>query len=197
MLVSIVKLSLSTFRWEPTCQGFRHFSVSLRHFVLAKLVTSSIKVKASMLSQLLEVFTYVNIGHNNCTKVTTCFAVPHTSWVLHLTHSCLEIYLTSGVWTYQTSENNLGIKHKFKKILKKSCRFSCDQHFSIKHFLNPSNAETTFIQNTMTQNFWKPSKPCHVGIHWKALAEYSQMSTHLLGFRLFFIFFCIILYRKS
>ena len=26
--------------------------------------------------------------------------------------------------------------------------------------------------------FWKPSKPCHVGIHWIALAEYSQMSTH-------------------
>ena len=24
----------------------------------------------------------------------------------------------------------------------------------------------------------KSSKPCHVGIHWTALAEYSQMSTH-------------------
>ena len=30
--------------------------------------------------------------------------------------------------------------------------------------------------------FWKPSKPCHVSIHWKALAEYSHMSTHLPGF---------------
>ena len=26
------------------------------------------------------------------------------------------------------------------------------------------------------------SKPCHVGIHWIALAEYSQMSTHMPGF---------------
>ena len=42
--------------------------------------------------------------------------------------------------------------------------------------------------------FGKSSKPCHVGIHWKVLAEYSQMSTHLPGFQPFFrIFasFCI------
>ena len=32
------------------------------------------------------------------------------------------------------------------------------------------------------KDFWKPLKPCHVGIHWIALAEYSQMSTHLPGF---------------
>ena len=36
------------------------------------------------------------------------------------------------------------------------------------------------------KNLWKPSKPCHVGIHWIALTEYSQMSTHLPGFRWFF-----------
>ena len=28
--------------------------------------------------------------------------------------------------------------------------------------------------------FWKQSKPCHVGIHWKALAEHPQMSTQKL-----------------
>ena len=31
------------------------------------------------------------------------------------------------------------------------------------------------------KDFGKPSKPCHVGIHWKVLAEYFQMSTHLSG----------------
>ena len=31
----------------------------------------------------------------------------------------------------------------------------------------------------------KPSKPCLVGTHWKALAECSHMSTHLPGFRSF------------
>ena len=39
---------------------------------------------------------------------------------------------------------------------------------------------------------WQPSIPCHVGIHWKAQAEYSQvteMSTHLPGFQWFFRFF--------
>ena len=49
--------------------------------------------------------------------------------------------------------------------------------------VNPSNAEATFIQSTRMQRFW------HVGIHWKALAEYSQMSTYMPGFRSFFRFF--------
>ena len=30
--------------------------------------------------------------------------------------------------------------------------------------------------------FRKPLKPCHVGIHWKALAEYFHMSTICQGF---------------
>ena len=37
------------------------------------------------------------------------------------------------------------------------------------------------------KDFWKTSKPCHVGIHLKALAEYSHMSTHVPGFQSFFI----------
>ena len=36
------------------------------------------------------------------------------------------------------------------------------------------------------KKFWKPSKPRLVGIHWKALVEYFQMSTHLPGFRWLF-----------
>ena len=54
---------------------------------------------------------------------------------------------------------------------------------------NPSNAEATFNRTIRTQNFRKTSKPCHVGTHWKALAEYSHMSTHLWGFQSFFCFF--------
>ena len=34
----------------------------------------------------------------------------------------------------------------------------------------------------------KPSKSCHFGIHGKALAEHSQMSTHMLGFHEYFRF---------
>ena len=33
------------------------------------------------------------------------------------------------------------------------------------------------------------SKPCLIGIHWQALAEYSQMSTHMPGFQSFFSYF--------
>ena len=33
--------------------------------------------------------------------------------------------------------------------------------------------------------FWKPSKPFHVGVQWKALAEFSRMSTHIPGFQSF------------
>ena len=38
------------------------------------------------------------------------------------------------------------------------------------------------------KDFWKPSKSCHVGIHWKALAEDFQMSTHLPWFQSFSVF---------
>ena len=44
------------------------------------------------------------------------------------------------------------------------------------------------------KRFLNSSKPCHVGSHWIALAEYSQMSTHMPGFQSFSVFFCIILY---
>ena len=36
--------------------------------------------------------------------------------------------------------------------------------------------------------FFKPSKPCHVGIYWIALAEYSQMGTHVPGIQAFLTF---------
>ena len=35
------------------------------------------------------------------------------------------------------------------------------------------------------KDFLKTSKPCHAGIHWLALAEYSLMSTHMPGFHSF------------
>ena len=38
------------------------------------------------------------------------------------------------------------------------------------------------------KGLWKTSKPCHVGIHSIALAEYSQMNTHMPGFQSFFRF---------
>ena len=45
------------------------------------------------------------------------------------------------------------------------------------------------------KDFWKPSKPCHVGIHWIAQARYCQISTHLTGFQSFSAWFCIGQYK--
>ena len=54
---------------------------------------------------------------------------------------------------------------------------------------NPSNVGANFIQSTRMQKFRKPFKPYHVGIHWKALTEYSQISTHVPWFQSFFRLF--------
>ena len=52
MLVFIGKLSLSTIRWVPMCQGISHFSGFLHNFVMAKLATSSLRVKFMFLKIL-------------------------------------------------------------------------------------------------------------------------------------------------
>ena len=49
-------------------------------------------------------------------------------------HSCLEIYLTSVVWTYHTFENNFRMEHEITKCLRESCRWSSDEQFSSKIF---------------------------------------------------------------
>ena len=63
--------------------------------------------------------------------------------------------------------------------------------------VNPFNAEATFVQSTSMHIFWKPSKPCHVGIHGIALVEYSLMSTHMPGVSVIFLVFRIILYWQN
>ena len=51
---------------------------------------------------------------------------------------------------------------------------------NMKMLINPSNAKATFVQCIRVL---RPTKPCHVGIHWIALAESSQMSSHVPGFQ--------------
>ena len=40
------------------------------------------------------------------------------------------------VWTCQTFENNFGMKYKFAKSLKETCRYKSNEQFSFKKFLN-------------------------------------------------------------
>ena len=63
------------------------------------------------------------------------------------------------------------------------------KNISREQFVNPSNAELLSSKAQGRKDFWKLSKPCLAGIHWIALAEYSQMSTHLTGFQSFYKFF--------
>ena len=50
--------------------------------------------------------------------------------------------------------------------------------------------EATFGQSTRMQRiFEKLSKPGHLGIHWIALTENSQMTTYVPGFHSFLRFF--------
>ena len=60
--------------------------------------------------------------------------------------------------------------------------------------VSTSNDEANFVQITRIQRFLKTFGPYHVGIHWISLAEYSQLSTHVLGFRSFsgFLHLCIL-----
>ena len=47
------------------------------------------------------------------------------------------------------------------------------------------------------KDFCMPSKPYLVGIHWKALAGYYQMSTNMPGFLVGFQHFCCILFQLA
>ena len=50
------------------------------------------------------------------------------------------------------------------------------------------------IKDKRRKYFWKPYKPCRVGIHWISLTEYCQMRTHVPGFLSFlrvFASFCV------
>ena len=90
----------------------------------------------------------------------------------------------TGIWRpLQASER--GLERDIHKIkVSQLGGSSIAGKLMVWHVVSPSNAEATFIQQTSTQSFfWKPSKPYHVGIHWMALTEYSQMSTHVPGFQ--------------
>ena len=70
--------------------------------------------------------------------------------------------------------------------------FSPMQHGKLVRTINPSNAEAISSNAQGCKIFWKPSNPCLVGTHLKALAENSQMSAHLTGFQVFFWVFGIL-----
>ena len=86
MLVFIGKLSLSSLRWVPMCQGFSQFPGFLHHSVLAKLATSIIRLKIKHeFKNYLENFFYFNQGHTKLTYMCTCLCF---NWFLALFFLC-------------------------------------------------------------------------------------------------------------
>ena len=61
---------------------------------------------------------------------------------------------------------------------------------------NPSHTETNFVQGTRPPKCSKLSKPCHVGIHLKALAEYYHMNTNMPGFLSFIGVFAMFYFEE-
>ena len=60
--------------------------------------------------------------------------------------------------------------------------FSLDKLATSGIRVNPFHSEATYVQGTTRQTVRKQAKSCHVGIYWKVLVEYYQMSTDILGF---------------
>ena len=64
---------------------------------------------------------------------------------------------------------------------------------NLESAINPSNAEATFVKAQGCRDFFEMHRNLVIlvfnTIHWKALAESSQMSTHLPGFQSFVRFF--------
>ena len=156
MLVFIGKLSWSTLRWVPICQGFSQFSGFLHHFVLAKLATSSTRVNFLLAISVQLFFSYLGL-QVCCSFLGTCYD--------DVRHAISKLRGTASVTLTHPEKVN---------------------------FTSLSSLPMLRLLSSKSQgrkDFWKPSKTCHVGIHWIALTECSQMSTHMTGFQSFFSFF--------
>ena len=131
------------------------------------------------------------------------------------TLSCLKIFMTRLVWTLVTiMKITLELIMNSQNIWWRVVRWISFSNIFWKLLLwkryhqNSQVVLTAAGMNGLTlpllwllsfkahgcKDFCKPSKPCHVGIHWIALTEYSQMSTHMSGFQWYFsifVSFCI------
>ena len=76
----------------------------------------------------------------------------------------------------------------------KECQLHNRRDLSSEAFLPLPMVRLLSSKEQGCKDFGKPSKPCHVGIHWIALAQCSQMSMHMLRFHSFFKFFFVSFY---
>ena len=81
------------------------------------------------------------------------------------------------------------MQHSFNSSLFNSLQLTVSPSHS--HSLLSSYAKATFNRITRSKDFRQPSKTCHVGMHWIALAEYSHMRfqgfSHFSAFLHYFV----------
>ena len=112
--------------------------------------------------------------------LTTHLSIPH----ICLVTCCLPAQLQLGCPSLRNTLSYLYTKFQVNLL-----PFDTQNACVTLPMLRPLSSKTQGCKD-----FRKSSKPCHVGIHWIALIEYCQMSTHVPGFQSFlriFASFCI------
>ena len=118
-------------------------------------------------------------------NVGTVYAAPTCCCVTgDASQKCKELLLE---WSTTALASVIIYITQFRAAMAPSCL--SNSQLLIKWFYNPSISEVTFVQSKRWQLSWKPSKICHIGIHWKALAEHSQMSTQVPRLQSYFFLF--------
>ena len=169
-------------------QGFLH------HFVLAKLATSSIRVNSfgrqcKTTRQYEHSPTHLCLYHPRLSLATLVIYLSEASFeiIYRRNHKNSPGFLASrDAWI--SWHNDINKQGGSRNKTQEKIRWWGKMRDSLMP-LNLSMLRLLSSKAKGCKDFWKSSKPCHVGIHWKALAEYFQMSTHLPRFQLFFRIF--------
>ena len=109
----------------------------------------------------------------------------------------LAIWSALTVWSPWTQLSNFVYIWKLfkEKLFNPARRIHCQTFHKI--LLSPLSLPMLSLLLSKAlgcKDFWKPSKPYHVGIHWITPTEYCQMSSHVPGFLSFFRVYCMIFY---
>ena len=164
----------------PMCQGFGHFSAFLHHFVsIGQISHQQHKGKNRNLQTYLKescmLISDKGLARKNITykfnlrlfSVSCRYERANESW--HIITS--SFHFLSHTSSMTESQSAIEVRHnKSTKV-------------TVKLTLQMLTLLLSKAQGR--KDIWKPSKLYHIGIHWIALAEHSQMSTHLPGFQSF------------
>ena len=106
VLVLIGKLSPSTLRWVPICQGFSNFSGFLHYFILAKLAISSIRFKMKICG-VLHSSKYFCIDINNELSIIAQNHAFVLSYIIHIFEFSIQWFILKSVEVHQAQRHSV------------------------------------------------------------------------------------------